>query len=330
MANFYEGKHVIVCGGAGFIGGDLVEELLLAGARVTVLDDLSRGGRYTKGAQFFKADVSSINTCMFFFKKDVDVVFNLAARVAGVLHNQNHHLEMYSENIKVLTAPVIAASEVGIKHFLQTSSVCVYSPEYNHPSVEASGMMGVPHPANAGYAEAKRDGERVAEWANGIEHTVIVRPSNVYGPHDYFDDRAHVVPALIKKALYDEEIVVYGPMETVRELIYNRDVARGMMVAMARGSDKGIYNIGTGGKTAVRIEQLVDLITVLIHKVKPDYKPGNIVNLRGRGGGDPLRWSDASKLMSLGWSPTVDITTGLEATIRWYIDQELQDTGGDQ
>ena len=118
---------------------------------------------------------------------------------------------MYYSNIRVLTVPVAVADDVRVPVFLQTSSVCVYAPEHNSPCDECCGMMGTPHPANAGYAEAKRDGERVALWADNIQKVVIVRPSNIAGPGDYFDDMAHVVPAFVKRAFYNQsEFMLYG------------------------------------------------------------------------------------------------------------------------
>jgi nucleoside-diphosphate-sugar epimerase len=162
MENYYRDKKVVVCGGAGFVGGYLVEQLVSMGAKVTVLDDLSRGVRVHPETDFATVDVSDVDECVYFFD-GAFAVFNLAAQVAGVLHNENHHLSMYKGNVDLLTAPTIAADICGVPNFLQVSSVCIYSPDNNHPSKEEYGMTGAPHHANAGYSEAKRDGERLMD-----------------------------------------------------------------------------------------------------------------------------------------------------------------------
>lgn len=311
---FYSGKKIVVCGGAGFIGVQLVTELLNAGAHVIVLDDQSRGSNEIKhnNVEYYQTDVRMAEACDFHFKKDVYAVFNLAAVVAGVLYNMNNHISMYKSNVDVLTGPVVGAMTASVPHFLQTSSVCVYSPILNHPSQEEWGLIAKPHEANAGYAEAKRDGERLIEWST-LEHAVIVRPSNVFGPYDYFDDRAHVIPALIKKTLHEDQIHVYGPQDVVREFIHSRDVALGMMQALEYGEHLGTYNIGCNGGNTVTIRALIEKIRHLA-----DHEDKEIIYHEDAGGGDPVRFSDASRLMDLGWEYTIDLNGGLLETMEWY------------
>lgn len=310
--SFYKDKNVTVCGGAGFIGVQLVKLLLVEGANVTVLDDFSRGRNEVPGALYFRANVASPETCKFWFEKDVDVVFNLTATVAGVLYNMNHHLAMYKDNIDVLAGPVMGAEMAGVPHFLQTSSVCVYDPKYNHPSLEPDGLIGDPHPANAGYAEAKRDGERLIQWGN-LEHAVIIRPSNVFGPYDYFDEKAHVIPAIIKKAVEDEKIRVYGHPHVVREFIYSTDVAKGMLVAMESGEHRQAYNLGCGRSNTVTIGALIHRVAELSGN---NHK--EVVWESSLGGGDEIRYSSVDKMNQLGWNHEVDLEDGLARTIEWY------------
>jgi GDP-L-fucose synthase len=264
--------------------------------------------------EYFTTDVTKVNLCEFHFRKNVFAVFNLAAVVAGVLYNMDNHISMYKSNIDVLAGPVIAAITTGVPHYLQTSSVCVYSPTLNHPSQEEWGLIASPHEANAGYAEAKRDGERLIGWSD-LEHAVIVRPSNVYGPFDYFDERAHVIPALVRKAVEEDEIHVYGPQDTVREFIHSHDVAWGMMTALEHGEHGEAYNIGCNGENTLTTRALVEKIRHLA-----DVEDKSLIYHEDVGGGDPLRFSDASKLRDLGWEHTVGLDEGIEETIRWYKD----------
>lgn len=313
VGDFYKDKKVVCTGGAGMIGSQLVQLLLDHGAHVSVIDDFSRGKRRIDGVDYVVGDVGSISTCLHTFR-GAFAVFNLAARVAGVFHNASHQLEMYSENSRLLTAPVIAAEAANVPCFLQTSSVCVYAPGYNNPAYEENGMVGDPTPANAGYSEAKRDGERVIAWSN-IDHAVIVRPSNVDGEFDYFDETAHVIPALIRKALENDVLEVLDAPSVTREFIYSGDVAYGMMVALAKGKNKEVYNIGTNGQTSVSLGQLAELVKQSVGK--PNME---VMFTRTDVRGDQARWSDAGRLNDLGWFSQTSIEEIVNKVAKWYIE----------
>lgn len=317
-STFYAGKHIVVAGGAGFVGSHLVDLLLGAGASVTVLDNFSRGSYLPETRErftFVYGDVGNEGFCRDNLK-NIDIVFNLTATVAGIIYNQSHHYEMFTENLRVLSTPLKIAAEYGVERFLQVSSVCVYSPDHNHPAIESNGHAGLPTAANAGYSYAKRMGELLAQWTAselGL-HTVIVRPSNVVGPRDYFDDRAHVIPAFIRKCLTDDTIIVYGTGNERREFIYVTDVARGMMAAIEHGKSGEVYNLGTNGLTCVTIRKLIEMVQFATDtsdkpvEFSQDFDPG-----------DDARWSDASKANSdLGWRYEVPIWHAIRKTVEWY------------
>jgi GDP-L-fucose synthase len=313
---FWAGEKVVVTGGAGFVGSHLVALLLDAGARVTVVDDFSRGNTRFTQASYFKADVGGPRASVFY--EGAFAVFNLAALVAGVIYNQKNHLEMYGQNMRLLTAPLLAAQKAGAQRFLQISSVCVYAPEHLAPCQEAYGRAGEPTLANVGYSLAKRMGERAALWST-IPHVSIVRPSNIYGPRDYFDERAHVVPALIKKAMHDPSIVVNGTGDEYREFLYVEDAARGMMHALEHGQHGEAYNLGTHGDTCVPIRILTEMIQAAIGEGR---KP--VVFSADHDAGDNKRYSDCSKIHALGWKHQVGLEEGLAKTVEWYEGQQVK------
>jgi len=111
-----------------------------------------------------------------------------------VEYNQNNQLEMYTMNTALQTVPVMVCERNGVPNFLQTSSVCVYGETAQYPAVETF-LGSSPVGANLGYSLAKRAGEKAIELS-GIKHAVIVRPTNIFGIFDYYDERAHVIPAL--------------------------------------------------------------------------------------------------------------------------------------
>ncbi len=311
--NFWQGESTCILGGCGMVGLQLVLLLRDAGAKVFVVDDMSHGKNIVEGIDYHIADAGDYDTCLYAFRK-ADAVFNLAAVVAGVGYNQSHHLEMSYLNTRLQTVPLMAALECRVERFLQVSSACIYDPAYNHPAIEA--MPGPePHPANAGYSWAKRMGERAAGWAveSGL-HVVIVRPSNIYGPHDYFDERAHVIPALIKKALFDDQITVNGDGTEIREFLYSQDAARGMMAALEHGRSGEVYNLGTDAATCTTIADLVTLIKDIV-----GYPNKEVVFVPSQAAGDPKRWSDCRKVYKdCGWQSITSLHDGLQKTIEWY------------
>lgn len=322
ILDFYNGKRYVVLGGAGFVGTKLVGYLIDLGAHVNVIDDFSRGFREidNPNVDYTIMDIGrSISILAEVIKRlEPDGVFNLAAAVAGVMYNMDHHSEMYHSNMRLLTTPVLACERAGVRAFLQTSSVCVYAPENNAPSIEEFGFNGTPHRANAGYAEAKRDGERVAMWSN-IEHVTIVRPSNVVGDGDYFDDKAHVVPALIKRAYESmtDPFTLYGNPLAVREFIHCSDVALGMLYTMRYGRHKEAYNLGCGGKNTIGMLNLAK--NVLAKTGRPNRE---VVVDDTLGGGDDLRFSNVSKASDhLGWEFQKTLSEMLDDAIIDYTNR---------
>lgn len=350
LEGYYKGKTVAIAGGAGMVGVQLtrlMSDLVGNGGTVIVLDNFSRGNNIVYSPNVFYATSSAPGSYVpwiltpsnhirqaFVYRgidvghnnydymlPNVDVFFNLAAVVAGVLHNQSNHLQMYDDNVRVLTGPLRACEQAGVPVFFQTSSVCVYAEDHQSPCVEVRGWGGDPNPANAGYAEAKRDGERAAKFAN-IDRVVIGRPSNIIGPYDYYDERAHVVPAFIDRAMTtDGEFRIYGNALAEREFIYSWDVAVGMAFAAAFGVDGEAYNIGTGAKNTVSMRALADMIISLVGYLcegKQNSRPYNVDV--SAGGGDLIRYSWASKLESLGWKHTIP----LELALIYTIEQRLR------
>jgi len=312
---FWEGKKVCVAGGAGFVGSHLCEELMAQGAVVTILDDYQRGKNIPDGVYAIrKGDATKLYDCQAAFTGKF-AVFNLAAAVGGVYYNIGHQAEMFWWNVQLQTVPAMVAAQMRVPIFLNVSSVCVYGADYNHPAIEECGHFGGPEKANEGYAWGKRMGERVTRWAFEGADTkyVIVRPSNIFGPCDYYDEKAHVIPALIKKFTDGRETVeVFGGSQT-REFLYVTDAAKGMMFVAEHGESGEAYNLGTGGKTVITIADLAKQIRYLATKTTKGWPEIEFVSDRPTG--DARRFTDSSKIRALGWKHEVGLAEGLRATI---------------
>lgn len=304
-------------GGAGFVGSHLVDKLVDIGADVTILDNLSHGRYINPDADFVNVDTGKASNLIKHFS-EAYAVFNLAATVAGVQWNQDNNTAMFSENIPLMIAPVIAASSVGVPHFIQMSSVCIYAPDNQNSPDESTGYKGFTHKANWGYGQAKRDGELAAmEWAS-LNHVVVARPTNMFGPRDHFSpiEKAHVVPALIRRidSLPNgkPDIEILGSPNTVREFLYVKDTADALVHLANNTLGREAYNIGSGGETAVTIRELVNMIADALGKrVRLHWN-------KDFDGGDDLRKTNVSKISDTGWCYSSDLQESIEETIRWY------------
>jgi GDP-L-fucose synthase len=308
-------NKVLITGGAGMVGTYLAK-YLHGIADVVVLDNFSRGKNKIDGVEYITGDAGDLEIC-YQAMNGCDIVFNLAAEVAGVGFNQKHHCMMFNNNMRLLSVPLQAAVDCGVSKFFQTSSVCIYAPLYLSPSIERNGWSMEPTSANIGYSLAKRMGERLALWYQeefGLD-IFIGRPSNIYGRNDYFDERAHVIPALIKKCLDGHAYVtVKGNGKTFREFIYAGDVAEAMVHIVKNGQSGETYNIGTDGQTRVNTRELLSMIEFIIgvKKERRFIDDGHT--------GDDDRWSDCSKLKATGWSYRTSLIDGLKMVINWYQD----------
>lgn len=319
MTDFYQSQNVVVLGGAGFVGRHLCLALEERGAEVYVIDNLSRHesqrGQVITGhlhnadiRHYFGNNFSAIFNLLSNFNPFA--VFNLAAAVAGVEYNQRHHNQMFLDNIQLQTIPVMVCETLGVSHFLQVSSACVYGEDANAPAIEYN-LGGEPVGANAGYSWSKRMGERAVQWSN-LQHAVIVRPSNIYGPGDWYDERAHVIPKLIKG--YDEGTARRFEGGASREYIYVTDAADGMLHALEFGEHKEAYNLGCNSETVFGTHTLHSSIADLTGK--PLAKKAKSAFEQG----DRLRFSNGSKLAALGWSHKVRFSDGLQKTVEAYLE----------
>lgn len=309
MSSIFTGQKVVVTGGAGFLGSHLVDRLLALDAHVLVVDDLSHHPHINNNIQYLRLDAGNVRALMPVFH-DAFAVFNLAAKVAGVIYNQANHLEMYHQNERCQVAPVLAAQQAGVGRFLQVSSVCVYAPGYNAPAIEENGQLGEPVAANNGYSWAKRMGERAALWSS-IPHPVIVRPSNLYGPRDDFGDTCHVIPAIIKKTLHDDIVRLNGTGQERREFLYVEDAAEGLIAALEHGQAREVYNLAAMDTyTIVQIANIVQSVT----RTKKRIEFAEVHDA-----GDTIRFSIQMKAgENLKWAAHTYIEDGLAQTIAWY------------
>lgn len=323
--SFWEGKRVLVTGGAGFVGSHLVEQLLDRGARVRVVGRSRARLHEALGArcgevELVEGDLAdpavALAGC-----QNRDVVMHLAAKVAGVGYNSAHPATLLHANGLIGLNLLDACVRQGVGRVLLTSSACVYRRFASVPTPESEGFVDDPEPTNFGYGWAKRFLE-VLGRGYADEHGLAVclaRPYNVYGPRDDFEwETNHVIPALIRKVVEGHDpVVVWGDGSQTRSFVYVTDIAEMLLEACEKHAVCEPLNLGADEEISVgELVRLVIELTGKTTRVAFDVtKPS----------GQPRRFGDHSRARAvLGYRPRVSMREGLGHTIAWYLSK----TGG--
>lgn len=318
--SYWQGRHVLVTGGTGFVGSHLVERLLSEGARVRVVGRDKTGlGRFLGSVadqiEFLEGDLAADAAFARSACSGQEAVFNLAAAVAGVGYNVEHPGELFRDNVGLGMSVLDAAVKAGVERFLCMSSACVYTRHCTIPTPESEGFLDDPEVTNLGYGWAKRALEVQARCYTR-EYPIrvaIVRPYNIYGPRDDFDwETSHVIPALIRKTVEGQDpLVVWGDGSQTRSFLYVEDCVDGLVRALERYPECDPVNIGTDEE--VTIGNLVRTVHELcgsqarieFDTTRPSGQPrrnGNFLLAREK----------------LGFVARVPLREGLARTIAWY------------
>ncbi len=304
---FWSGKRVMVTGGNGFLGKNVVRKLQERGADVHIADidryDLRR-------LEDIRRALSDSQPHM---------VIHLAARVGGIGANRAHPAEFFYDNL-MMGAPLLHESwAAGIDKFVALGTICCYPKFTPIPFREETLWDGYPEETNAPYGMAKKMllvQSQAYRQQYGF-NSIFLMPVNLYGPGDNFDPASsHVIPALIKKCVDaqeagDDQIVVWGDGSPTREFLYVEDAAEGILLAAERYNKSEPVNLGSAFE--ISIKDLVEMIARLTGF------EGQIVWDTSQPNGQPRRKLDTSRAKAFfGFEAQVPFEQGLRATIEWY------------
>ena len=303
-------SRVLVTGGAGFIGSNLVEALLERGDDVRVLDNFSTGSRRNLAAlggdvEVVEGDLRSyerVHTAV----RGTEVVFHQGA-LGSVPRSVQDPLSSTAVNVEGTLNVLLAARDEGVRRVVAASSSSVYGDGGEFPRTETA----APNPISP-YAVAKLAAERFCvSFARvyGME-TVALRYFNVFGPRqDPMSQYAAVVPRFIAAIGAGRPVTIYGDGEQSRDFTYVANVVSANLLAADAPDAAGrVLNIAAGGSETVN--ELADTIGRLMERpVEKQYEPG-------RAGDVPASWADLRAAQeAIGYAPDVTFEEGLERTI---------------
>lgn len=312
---FYQGKNVLVAGGAGFVGSHFVEELRRRGARVRATTHRRALRSSDAGIEILQTDLASEQQCLAACS-GMDIVIQAAGSVGAAAVTPVEVMAGIAGNLILNSRLLQSAWAAGCERFLIFGSSSGYPPA-NHALREDEMWSGPTYTSAAyfGYGWMRRYLERLGEFvaANSRLKIALVRPSAIYGRWDNFDPRtSHVIPGLVRRAVARENpFEVWGTGDEVRDFIHVTDFVRGCLLALEKHATCDAVNIGYGQSVTIR-----ELVLCVLRAAGHDG--AQVVFNRDRPSAIPVRMIDTGKARRLGFEPVVSLEDGLRDTVQWY------------
>ena len=308
-------KKVLITGGTGLIGRQVVKILCDAGAKVTIvsLDKIVVDRR----AKHIFGDLTDYSFCKK-ITRNCDFLFPLAG-IKGSLDVTLKKPASFFVPLLMMNTNILEAARVNkVKKAVYTSSIGAYSPasvfrEYTDENLE---FNKPPMDMFPGWAKRMAEFQiRAYQIQYGLYNFAIVRPCNVYGPGDNFDpENAMVIPSLMAKiARGDDPVIIWGDGSAIRDFLFSRDAAEGIIMALYSGTNGKFINLGSGRGFTIR-----ELVETLARFIDFKYKFD-----KSKPSGFPKRVMDitlAKKLLH--WHPATSLIEGLKETWNWFLKKQ--------
>ena len=302
----WQNKSVIVTGGTGFLGSQVVSILRDRGVKNIIIPSSK------------ECDLRLKENCIK-ITKNIDIVFHLAAKVGGIGLNYEKPGELFYDNLIMGTNLMEEARKNNVEKFIALGTICSYPKFTPLPFSEDKIWEGYPEETNAPYGLAKK---MLLVQSNAYRkqyqfNSIVVFPTNLYGPNDNFDENSsHVIPALIKKIHLAKKfnktsISLWGDGSPTRDFLYVDDAAKGVVLASEKYSKSVPLNLGTGYEISIK-----DLAGKLLKLMNADLE---IKWETDKPNGQPRRCISFERAKNeIGFSPEVNIDEGLRLTVKWF------------
>lgn len=309
-------KKLLITGGCGFIGSEFIRQGVEKGYyKIVVVDCLTYAGDIERirsikdKVRFYKTDVTDkegIDNIFSTEKPDIVVHFAAESHVDRSILDAMPFLDT---NIKGTQILLDASRHYGIERFVNISTDEVYGELKD----EGQFLETTPLNPNSPYSVSKASADMLgrAYFRTYGLPVITIRPSNNYGPWQYPEK---FIPVVILKALNNEKIPIYGKGQNIREWLYVSDCVRGIFSAIEKGLAGEIYNIGSGEE-----KRNIEVVKIILNIIG---KPEDLIEFVKDRPGHDYRYSMNSEKIKreLGWKPEITFQTGIEKTIKWYIE----------
>ena len=251
-----------------------------------------------------------------------DVIIDAAAKVGGILANNNYPYQFLMENMQIQNNLISAAHKLNVSKFIFLGSSCIYPKFAPQPLKEEYLLTDSLEPTNEWYAIAKISGVKLCEAIRKQfnKDFVSLMPTNLYGPNDNFDLKtSHVLPAMIRKFHEAKEnnhsdVNLWGSGTPMREFLHVDDLANAVIFALENELPEHLYNVGTSSD--VTIKGLAETIQSQVgHN-------GKIVWDNTKPDGTPRKLMDSSKMNQLGWHANYSLEQGIANTYSWFLENQ--------
>ncbi|MDB3938268.1 GDP-L-fucose synthase [Flavobacteriaceae bacterium] len=256
----------------------------------------------------------------FYSLEKPEVVIDAAAKVGGILANNNYPYQFLMENMQIQNNLIDGAQKAGIEKFIFLGSSCIYPKFAPQPLKEAYLLTDSLEPTNEWYALAKISGVKACESIRrqyGRDY-VSLMPTNLYGYHDNFDLKSsHVLPAMLRKfheakINNHSDVTLWGSGTPMREFLFVDDLAQAVIYALENKLTEHLYNVGSGKD--ITIKELAETIQ------KAVGHQGEIVWDSSKPDGTPRKLMDVSKMIDIGWTYSTELDEGIEKTYKWFLE----------
>mgnify|MGYP000396811267 FL=1 len=255
----------------------------------------------------------------FYEKERPEVVIDAAAKVGGILANNDYPYQFLMENMQIQNNLIDGAFKLGIKKFIFLGSSCIYPKFAPQPLKEEYLLTDSLESTNEWYAIAKITGVKACQSIRKQFNRdyVSLMPTNLYGTYDNFDlETSHVLPAMLRKfheAKQNENapVKLWGSGTPMREFLYVDDMAEAVVFALENQLSDHLYNVGSGKD--ITIKELAETIQKVVgHK-------GKILWDTSKPDGTPRKLMDVSKMKNIGWTHSTELEEGIEKTYSWFL-----------
>ncbi|WP_281229054.1 GDP-L-fucose synthase family protein [Flavobacterium aquiphilum] len=249
-----------------------------------------------------------------------DVIIDAAARVGGMMANNDYPYQFIMENMQIQNNLIDAAFKSGVGKFIFLGSSCIYPRLAPQPLKEDYLLTGALEPTNEPYAIAKITGVKACQAIRNQfgKDYVSLMPTNLYGTHDNFDlDTSHVLPAMIRKfhdakVNNDSFVTLWGTGSPMREFLFVDDLATAVVFALENELPYYLYNVGTGEDLTIKC--LAETIQKIVGF------NGKIIWDNSKPDGTPRKLMDISRMHTLGWKHQVKLEAGIQITYKWFLE----------